>query len=345
MGQDGFNAGITGLGVYLPEKRMTEQDFINAGVPKEYIDMWGVYEHRVSEPDETPSDMSIKAAKDLIRNTGIDPKKIDLIIDSALVPDYVLPGNSHKIQFEIGAVNAGTIDIIPCGGGGAIPSLMIAKALIKTQEYNNVLITCSSKVTSVTDKTDWSTIVVPGDAAAAALVTRVDERNGILASKIITRGEFNSNAGIKVKETLRSKNKGMTYEDNSKKVLFFLNDLELDSSKCQESKLDDFYSQSVCIASKFALEKLNMMIDDVDFWIIHQNIEAVCDTWTNKLGITHKNNYYFTNDKYGNLYNANLLVNLKEAVDKCLIKDNDIIVLTGSIVGFSTGSIVIKWGK
>ena len=340
-----FNAGIVGLGTYLPEKRMTEQDFINAGVPKELIDKWGVYEHRVSEPDEMPSDMSIKAAKDLISNTGIDPYEIDLIIDCALVPDYILPGNSHRIQYELGAKNAVAFDIVP-SNGGVIPQLVIAKSLVLSGMYEKILITCSSKISSVVDKTDWSSLVIGGDGAAAALISKVSKNKGFLSSNMITRGEFYLNSGIKLKmHSKSSKSKGTIYEDSNKRLLFFLDDLNVLAENSKNSNSDEFYLNSVPMSSRLALEKVNLSLNDVNFWITHQNARTLSEQWIQSLGIKDKGNYYYSYYKYGNLFNVNLLVNLKEAIEKSYIKDEDVVVLSGVLVGLSAGSIVMKWGK
>jgi len=344
--QMGFNVGIVGLGVYLPEKRMTEQDFIDAGVPKWQIDEWGVYEHRVSEPEESSSEMSIRAAKDLIQKTGIDPKEIDLIIDCALVPDYIHPSNSYKIQYEIGTVNAAAFDIAPSGGGAAT-QIMLAKALVETGEYSNVLLTCSSKFTAVADTNDWLSVVVGGDGAAAALISKVGLNKGILSSNIITLGEFYSNSGIKYKNQLNTNSRGMIYEVSNSKLLFFLNDATFISNVEDEERkrLDDFVFKSVPLSAQMALRRTGMTYDDVDFWITHQSATGLYKHWLKSVGVSTKGNYYYTNHKYGNLFMANLLVNLKEAVELSLIQDNDIIVLGGLVSGFSAGTVVIKWGK
>ncbi|MCX7922139.1 MAG: 3-oxoacyl-ACP synthase III family protein [Clostridia bacterium] len=342
--QKDFNAGIVALGKYLPEKRMTEEDFIKAGVPKESLDKWGVYEHRVSDINESPSDMSIKAARNLIESNNIDPKEIDLIIDCAFIPDYIHPGNSHRIQYELGANKAATIDIVP-SSGGVVPQLIMAEALIKSQTYNNALITCSSKFTSVADKTDLFSLVLAGDGAAAALVSKTNKETGILSSNLITRGEFHSNSGIKMKKPLNSSNKGMVYEDDDSKLLFYIDNAYIFSdNQDKEGTLDKFILNSVPLSSKIALEKINMSYDDVDFWITHQNVKVLREHWLEVVGAKAKGNYYYSADKYGNLYNVNLLVNLIEAAEKSYISESDIVVLGGLTSGYSTGTIVMKWG-
>lgn len=339
-----FNVGITGIGIYLPEKKVNKQDFIKEGIPESQIDAWGVYEHRVTEVDEAPSDMSVKAVKNLIKNTGVDPKEFDLIIDCAFVPDFPLPGNSHKIQYEIGATNAATIDIIP-SSGGIIPQLILAKSLILSQEYNKILVSCSCKYSSVVDKTDWLSCVVTGDGAAAAIVSKVSKDKGILSSHMITRGEFYSKSGIKMKEPSVSQNNEMLCGSSEKKMLFYVNGAEFITKDQTHEKagLDEFMLNSVPVCSKIALQKINLEYKDVDFWITHQNIKTLSEYWINAIGIKERANYYYSYNKYGNLYNVNLLANLMEAYQKSYIKENDIVVLSGLHVGFSTGAIVMKW--
>ncbi len=339
-----FNAGIVGIGVYLPEKRMTVQDFINAGVSKELIDKWGVYEHRVSEVDESPSDMSIKAARNLIVNTGIDPEEIDLIIDSAFIPDYILPGNSHRIQYELGAKNAVAFDIVP-SNGGVIPQLVVAESLVLSNKYKNILLTCSNKVSSIIDNTDFSSVVIAGDGASAVLVSKVSNDRGILSSNMITRGEFHSNSGIKMKNFSNHGNNDLLYSNSNSKLVFFLRGLNALKDNEDNGIADEFYLHSVPTSSRIALEKVNLCYNDVDFWITHQASKGLCDQWVSLLGIKEKNNFYYSYEKYGNLLNSNLIVNLEEALEKRYIKDGDVVVLSGVLVGLSAGSVVMRWGK
>ena len=76
--------GILGTGIYIPPLRMSAKDISERtqGVWTEeaVIQKLGIRQKAIPGPDDGTQEMGVKAALEAIRNTGIDPKTIDVIL-------------------------------------------------------------------------------------------------------------------------------------------------------------------------------------------------------------------------------------------------------------------------
>ena len=106
---------IIGLGAYLPEKVLTNDDLSKM---VETNDEWitertGIKERRISDPlTDKPSQMVVKAALQAVEDAGIDPKEIDLIITASTTSDLMFPTLSCVIHEALGcSEECGTFDV------------------------------------------------------------------------------------------------------------------------------------------------------------------------------------------------------------------------------------------
>ena len=78
----GVRIGITGLGVHVPEKVMTNEEL--AGIV-ETSDEWirertGIRERRVAGPNEALSDFCLPAAREALNRAGVRAEDLDLLV-------------------------------------------------------------------------------------------------------------------------------------------------------------------------------------------------------------------------------------------------------------------------
>ena len=99
---------IIGTGSYVPERILT-----NADLEKmvDTSDEWirtrtGIRERRIAAPDESTSDMAVKASKAAIEQAGITVEEIDLIIVATVTPDMLFPSTACWVQKQLGARRA-----------------------------------------------------------------------------------------------------------------------------------------------------------------------------------------------------------------------------------------------
>jgi 3-oxoacyl-[acyl-carrier-protein] synthase-3 len=169
---------INATGSYLPEKVLSNQD-LEAMV--ETTDEWivsrtGMRERRIAREDEAASDMGIEAAKAALKQAGLSPEKIDLILVATSTPDHLMPSTAAIIQQEIGAKNCGAFDL-EAACTGYLYALATAKAFIESKLAKHVLVVATEKISSYIDYQDRSTCVLFGDGAAASLLS--DEGPGL----------------------------------------------------------------------------------------------------------------------------------------------------------------------
>ena len=108
------NAHITGWGMYVPEKVLTNEDLSKIiDTNDEWIrDRTGIHERHIAAPDETCASMGALAALDALRVANLHPSEVDLIITATSSPEYIFPATACVIQDRIGAVNAGAFDLL-----------------------------------------------------------------------------------------------------------------------------------------------------------------------------------------------------------------------------------------
>ena len=114
-----MNAGIVGIGRYLPEKIVTNADLEKI---MDTSDEWirsrtGIEERRIADDNTNTSDMGLAAAQKAIEDAGITPEDIDLILVATVTPDQPFPSVACMLQERLGAKKAAAMDVsAACAG-------------------------------------------------------------------------------------------------------------------------------------------------------------------------------------------------------------------------------------
>src|SRR5258708_3954351 len=106
-------ACITALGLYVPERVMTNADFEKI---VETSDEWirtrtGIQERHVVEPGTPTSELALRAARDALARRGVEPGEVDLIIVATVTPDMIFPATACLIQDKLKAAHAWGFDV------------------------------------------------------------------------------------------------------------------------------------------------------------------------------------------------------------------------------------------
>ena len=93
---------IIGTGSYVPDNIISNDDIAKlVDTSDEGISSrTGIKERRISTK-ETTTDMAYEAAKVAIKNAGISPEDIDLIICATITPDYFMPSVACMVQGKL----------------------------------------------------------------------------------------------------------------------------------------------------------------------------------------------------------------------------------------------------
>src|SRR4030065_586876 len=172
-----YNAVITGLGMYFPEKILDNAYFEKI---VDTTDEWirtrtGIIERRMLENGAT-SDLATKAAEDLLRSKNVKADEIDCIIVATVTPDMFFPPTACLVQKRIGAINAWGFDL-EAACSGFLFAFQTGAGLIESGQYKKVLVIGADKMSSITDYTDRNNCILFGDGGAAVLIEPTEDKS------------------------------------------------------------------------------------------------------------------------------------------------------------------------
>ncbi|WP_182200043.1 beta-ketoacyl-ACP synthase III [Paraliobacillus salinarum] len=311
-----MNAGITGVGKYVPENIVTNHDLEKI---VDTNDEWirtrtGIEERRIASDDIDTSDMAYYASEQAIRDAGISPTDIDLILIATVTPDKPFPTVACMLQERLGATKAAAMDI-SAACAGFMYGVITAKQFIDTGVYKHVLVVGAEKLSKITDWTDRNTCVLFGDGAGAAIIGNVSEERGIKSF------ELGADGG------------GGKYLQQEEKFI------QMNGREVFKFAVRQMPESSLNVVKQAGLNK-----EDVDYLIPHQANIRIMEAARNKLDIpVEKMNTSVK--KYGNTSSASIAIALAEAVQNGDVKDDDFIVLVGFGGGLTWGAVGLRWGK
>ena len=334
-----YHSKITGLGYYVPENVVTNEDLSKImDTNDEWIqERTGIQERRhIIRGEDTTTSMGVKAAKIAIERSGITKEDIDFIIFATLSPDYYFPGSGVLVQRDLELKNIGALDIRnQCSG--FVYAVSIADQYIKSGMYKNILIIGSEVQSTGLDITNRGrgVSVIFGDGAGAAILSREEDLSkGILSTHLHSEGQH--------AEELCVKAPGM----GGRWVTDILadNDPEDDSYYAVMNGQFVFKNAVVRFAEVIneGLEANGLQVSDIDMLIPHQANLRISQFIQKKFNLT--DDQVFNNiQKYGNTTAASIPIALTEAWEQGKIKSGDTVVLAAFGSGFTWGSVIIKW--
>jgi len=267
-----------------------------------------------------PSDAEVIAAAMAILRSGMNPNDIDLVLAHSQVPDHALPQNVSLVQHKLGLKNAGAYSIDTCCSS-FVSMIEIATAMVKSGIKKNVLVVSSFLDSHVTDKSTHFSVDT-GDGASAGIISATDK--GYLASHSSSHGDRHD--GIIYESRLPLLYKGLhTSPDHRQLVTTFHN-----PAACKEIAANAEGDMKHVVTT--AMEKANLNIDQVDFFVTHQPVVWAGEVWRNAVGIS-KDKFYESFKKYGNIATAASATNFTEAIELGLIKADDKVIVASSGAG------------
>lgn len=187
-----IRAIITGVGGYVPDYVLNNEELSRM---VETNDEWimtrvGIKERRIlTEEGLGTSYMARKAAKMVLKKTGVDPDTIDALILSTSTADYQFPSTASIVLGKLGLKNAYAFDFwgACCG---FLYALDTASCLIESGRYKKIIIVGADKMSSMVDYTDRATCPLFGDGAGAVLLEAAEDTEyGYVDSYLRTDGK------------------------------------------------------------------------------------------------------------------------------------------------------------
>lgn len=333
--------GILGIGIYLPEEVMTAKEISEKtnGVWTEeaVVEKLGIKEKRIAGNHEGSQEMSYLAALDCLKNTGVDPLDIDVILSvTEEWKEYPLTTSALYVQGKIGASNAWGIDLQNrcCT---TVSALKIAKdILLSDDEIDTIMIVGGYRNGDFVDYTDKTmSMMFNLSAGGGALILKKGyDKNIVLGSHIIGDGTLARTAGVKIGGTcnpITKENVDIAYKSLT------LMDPETMKNRLNEVSMPNWLT---CIDE--SLRKSSLTREDLDFLAILHIKRSGHEHMLEELKLTEEQTIYL--EDYGHIGQIDQILSMYLAVQTGQIKPGDNICLLAAGIGYVWASSIVRWG-
>ncbi|MEW6308151.1 MAG: beta-ketoacyl-ACP synthase III [Bacillota bacterium] len=324
-------AGIIGLGVAIPEHRLTNAELETmVDTSDEWIvNRTGIRERPIAPPETATSDLATQAAARALADAGLTPADLDLIIVSTVTPDMAFPATACLVQARLGATCPAFDLEAACTG--FIYGLSVAQQFINTGTYRHVLVIGAETLSRITDYQHRGTCILFGDGAGAAVVGRVSSRYGFLSTSL---GADGSGADV-----LKQPAGGSRLPASAETVAARQHYIQMDGSEVFK-----FAVRIMTDATEAVLAGCGAKVADIDLVVPHQANARIVDAAAKRLGL--KAEQLIVNiDRFGNISSASIPIALEEAYRTGRIRQGHLVVLVGFGAGLTWGSMAIRWSK
>ncbi|MBQ3634583.1 MAG: ketoacyl-ACP synthase III [Bacteroidales bacterium] len=331
----GMNAVITGVGAYVPEYRLTNEELSRM---VDTNDEWimtrvGIKERRILKGknenggDLGASDMAVLAIKDLVKKTGLNLDEVDLLVCTTVTPDAPVPSTAAIIGGKLEMHKALSFDVNGACSG-FLYGLDLVSQYIKAGSKKKAILVSTEKMSSIVDYTDRTTCVLFGDAATAVLVEPTEENVGVLDSDLHTDGFGREWLKIPAGGSVMPASHETV--DGHKHFIY------------QEGKQVFRYAVTyMADATVDVMKRNNLKAEDIAWLVPHQANLRIISATAERMELPAEK-VMINIERYGNTTSATIPLCLYEWEKQ--LKKGDNLILAAFGAGFTWGAMYIKWG-
>jgi len=318
---------IVGTGSYLPARRVTNdllaKELAENGI--ETSDAWitertGIRQRYLADKGVKTSELATHAAAAALKDAGVDPSEVDLIVLATSTPDFVFPSTACVVQANLGNRGAAAFDIqAVCSG--FVYALTTADSFIRAGRAKCAVVIGAEVFSSILDWTDRGTCVLFGDGAGA-VVLRAANSPGILSAELHADGSqmgiLNAAGNVAYGEVV-----GDPF-------------LRMDGQAV--------FKQAVTVLDRSArsvVEQAGLKLTDIDWMIPHQANLRILTFLARKLEIPIEK-LVVTVDQHANTSAASVPLALDAARRDGRVQSGQLLLLQGVGGGFTWGSVLVK---
>ena len=324
-----ITAAISAVGKYLPDYILTNKELETL---VETNDDWitsrtGIKERRIlKEPNQGTSFMAIRAAKNLLQKSNVDPKEIDMVIVATATPDLPVASTAVFTATEIGATNAFAYDL-QAACSSFLYGMSTAASYIESGRYKKVLLIGADKMSSIIDYKDRATCIIFGDGAGAVLFEPNSDGMGLQDEYLRSDGSGREFLKIEAGGSILP-----VSEDTLKNGQHFVH---------QEGKtVFKFAVSNMADVAEKMLTRNGLSNDDISWLVPHQANKRIIEATAKRVNVD-ASKVMMNIQKYGNTTSATLPLLLADYEQQLKKGDNIIFAAFGG--GFTWGAAYVKW--
>jgi 3-oxoacyl-[acyl-carrier-protein] synthase-3 len=332
-----MNARILGIGRYLPERIVTNDDLSKL---MDTSDDWiqqrtGIRQRRWVTQDFGPGDLAAPAVRDALDDAGVKADELDLVLLGTLSPDFDCPASSSLLLRHLGLRGVPAMDVRnQCSG--FLYMLAVADKFIRTGGARRVLVVGAETHSTGLDQTTEGreVAVIFGDGAAAVVLgEEPDPTKGILTTHLHSEGRFAKKLMVEVPTSLCDPRVSPDMLTGAGSRLW--------------PRMEGRYVFKHAV-TRFpevvneALEATGHTVADIDLFIPHQANLRIAQLVA--MGLELPPEKMFNNiERYGNTTAASIPLALYEARAEGLVRDGALVCLAAFGAGFTWASALIRW--
>jgi 3-oxoacyl-[acyl-carrier-protein] synthase-3 len=302
-----------------------------SGIPEPVVvEKFGVRGKHIAAEDEHVSDLSVRAAANLLDETGFDPKEIDVVLYyGSMWRDYAVWQAAPHIAHRIGATNAFAIEYDNVSHGSPM-ALRVARNLLRAEEeLKYVLVVAACRESYLLDYANERSrfMFSFGDGAVAGLLTGEAERNEVLGAHAITDGSYSLQ--VKVPGGGSVDPDGCRY-------------LDVADPQSMKGGLDQVSLPNFVAAAHGAVERSGLTMDEIAFVCPLHTKRSMFLALLSELGMREDQAVYL--DDTGHMSGVDSLLGLDRAVRDGRVRDGDAVLLLAAGTGYTWAATVVRWG-
>jgi 3-oxoacyl-[acyl-carrier-protein] synthase-3 len=326
-----ITAGITGVGMDFPARRLTNADLERMVDTSDtwIVERTGIRERRICEPGIPASHHGIAAARQALAHAGVKPDEVGLIVVPTVTPDMMFPSTACIIQDALGATGAWGYDL-SAACSGFVYALQAARAEVESGAVSCALVIGTEVMSSILDYTDRNTCVLFGDGAGAAIVQSVEEE----ADGIIDSINYVDGSGGKYLYMPG----GQSLHPTSHETV----DQKMHTVHQAGREVYRFAVKGMAAATQEIIERNGFTAEDVALYVPHQANLRIIEAVQQRVGL--RDEQVMVNiDRYGNTTSATIPSALRQASEEGRLGRGDLVVLCSFGAGFTCGASILRW--
>ena len=306
------------------ESTADSRDFDQAMLPYLSDPFRGAVNRYVLGSDESSLTLETRAAKEALEAAKLSPDKVDLMLVASMFPNQIGVGNASFLVKELGLqCPAWNIESMQ---SGALVGLQTACAMVKSREYQNVLVVVSCTYSRNLGNKDDNLLWIAGDAAGAFLISSLKTDRGVICTKVINTAVTNDAYSYSVLKDTQGNPQVRLQANKNMSQLIRENSAKFIRESCES-----------------AIYNAGITVDEIDFFVFSTPYAWFAKLFIGTLNIK-PNRTLDMYPYYGNIGAALPLANLYYAAKLGKINE-DSLVLLFSVGGSSTAAATImRWG-
>jgi 3-oxoacyl-[acyl-carrier-protein] synthase-3 len=323
-------AAITGLGIGVPKRVLTNADFEKM---VETSDEWitkrtGIKERHIVCEGESTATMATDAARRALADAGLAPTDLDLIICATVTPDLIMPATACFIQQALGATDVAAFDL-SAACSGFVYGVSVASQFIRTGMYRRILVIGADALSRFGDYTDRTSCVIFGDGAGAVVLEPTEDNGrGVLYSVLHADGNGWDYIHVPAGGS-RLPASPQTIADREHYIKMRGRDVYKFAVEKMQWLLGD------------CMEKCNLTVDDVDMVVPHQVNIRIIQSAAEKFDFPMEK-VYVNIDRYGNTSAASIPLAMEQARQAGKIGPGSMLLLVAFGAGLTWAGAVVR---